>query len=135
MLKVFGKKKKDFPGLPIMYYEGLPGFDQNFPLYLKKAEEGLMFFKPNSTVTATLPYGKLLNFEIMPERDYMLKYHNEAVSTSKAKFEKWYIVINYLGEPEPKRIALWSVPDQKFNAIKAELKLAFEQSSSQSYTL
>lgn len=132
---MFGKKKKEFPGLPVMYYEGLPGFDQNFPLYLKQAEEGLIFFKPNSTVTATLPYEKLLNYEVMPEKDYMLKYHNEAVSTSKSKFEKWYIVINYSSESQPKRIALWSVSDKKFTLIKNELKSAFEKSALQSYTL
>lgn len=132
---MFGKKKQKFPGLPVMYYEGLPGFDQNFPLYLKRAEEGLVFFKPNSTVTATLPHGKFLNFEIMPEHDYMLKYHNETVTISKGEVPKWYIVINYSGESEPKRIALWSTPGKKFNDIKAELKVAFENSGLQSYTL
>lgn len=132
---MFGKEKQAFPGLPIMYYEGLPGFDQNFPLYLKQTEKGLVFFKPNSTVTATLPIEKLLNYEAMPERDYMLKYHNEAVSTSKSKADKWYLVIHYSGESGPQKIALWSTPGKHFNMVKSELKLALEKSGLQSYTL
>ena len=132
---MFGIKKKDFPGLTVMYYEGLPGFNQNFPSYINHNEQGLVFFKPNSDITATLPYFKLLNFEIMPERDYMLKYHNEAVSTSKIKADKWYIVIHYRGESEPKRIALWGMPGSGLNALQEELKIAFKGSTPESYIL
>ena len=71
----------------------------------------------------------------MPEKDYMLKYHNEPVSTSKTGAEKWYILIHYTGESEPKRVSFWVLPGQKLNAVKDELKTAFEQSTPQSYTL
>ena len=132
---MFGKKKSDLPGLPVMPYEGLPGFDQNLPAYLNHSEAGVVFFKANSTLTATIPYSKLLNYEVMPEKDYMLKYHNEPVSTSKTGTEKWYILIHYTGESEPKRVSFWVLPGQKLNAVKDELKTAFEQSTPQSYTL
>ena len=132
---MFGKKKPEFPGLPVMYYEGLPGFDQNFQLYLKQTEEGLIFFKPNSTVTATLPYSRLLNFEFIPERDYLLKYHSEAVSTSKIKLEKRFIVIHYKANPEPKRVVLWGLQDKKLSTVRVELETAFKKSIPESYIL
>ena len=122
---MFGKKKPEFPGLPVMYYEGLPGFDQNFPLY----------FKPNSTVTATLPYSRLLNFEFIPERDYLLKYHSEAVSTSKIKLEKRFIVIHYKANPEPKRVVLWGLQDKKLSTVRVELETALKKTMPESYIL
>lgn len=132
---MFGKKKTNFPGLPVMPYEGLPGFDQNLPAYLNHSESGVVFFKANSTITATIPYTKLLNFEVMPEKDYMLKYHNEQTSASKIGAEKWYILIHYTGESESKHVSFWVLPGPKLNAVKAELKLAFEHATPQSYTL
>ena len=71
----------------------------------------------------------------MPEKDYMLKYHNEQISTSKIDVEKWYILIHYTGQQEPKQVSFWVLPGKKLNAVKDELKTAFEKSNPQSYTL
>lgn len=132
---MFGKKKQDFPGVPVMYYDGLPGFDQNFPAYLNHNEQGIIFFKPNSPVTVTLPYTKLLNFEFIPEKDYMLKYHNETLSASKSNLEKRFIVIHYKSDTGLKQVVLWGLQDRKLSVIRNELETAFRNSVPQSYTL
>lgn len=131
---MFGKKKS-FPGIVALYYEGLSGFDQNCVLYINHDDQGVKFIKPNSDLVVTLPYEKLLTVEYMPEPDYMLRYHNNQTATSKSKVEKWYVVIQYKTENETKTIGLWTVPGKELTALRAELTQALQHSAPQSYTL
>lgn len=132
---MFGRKKQKPTGLIGMFYEGLPGFKQDFPVWVSTNDEGLVFTNPDNGATALLPFGKLLNYDVMAEPNFMLKYHGQKQTTAKIAGGKWYMVINYQGDPEPKRIVMWDVPGKTLTAMKAELETAFSRCSAQSYVL
>ena len=99
---LFKKKQK---GFSLIHYAGLPGFQQDMPCFMDVGDEAVVF----STIAGasiTLPLTKIECVEIMPETNYMLKYHNTNTSTAKVGV-KWYAVITYSSEGGSKHIAVW----------------------------
>ena len=75
---MFGRKKKDLPaGARMMHYEGLRGFSQDGPCFMERTEAGLVFRQTNGPA-ATLPLEKVTGLEMMPERNFMARYHGTA---------------------------------------------------------
>lgn len=92
---MFGRKKKDLPvGARMMHYEGLRGFSQDGPCFMERTEAGLVFRQANGPA-ATLPLEKVTGLEMMPERNFMARYHGTAATTAYGKAVKWFAVFHY----------------------------------------
>lgn len=109
---LFKKKPK---GLSVMHYEGIPGFNQDAPCFINIGDDAVVF---NATAGAsvTLPITKIEYIDIMPEANYMLKYHNANTSSAKVGV-KWYAVITYATESESKHIVVWYMEVKTGNAL------------------
>ena len=95
---MFGKKKEkqyNFSNIRVVHYEGLD-FPTNFPCVLNLDELTLTITCSNPNVTVTLPVDQIKSFTCMAEPDFTLKYHGQAVNTSKAKgIIKQFLVVEY----------------------------------------
>ena len=101
-------KKKDINEVVLMHYEGLIGFKQDFPCKAFIEDENVLF--KNDTTDIRLSYNQINNIDYMPETNFMGKYHNNPVNTSKTNAVKWFSVITYTSSSgETKYIAFWSV--------------------------
>lgn len=99
---MFGKKK-DTP-IRVMHYEGIKGFVTDYPCTLEIKDNILTVKRINPETTVTLPLSRISSFSAMEEKNFMLKYHGQAVTTSKAKgINKYYLAIEY----DKGMIAFW----------------------------
>lgn len=106
---MFFKKKDSNKPTVLMHYEGLQGFKQDFPCKAFADEIFVMFENENGGI-AKLSFEQITSIDYMPETNFMGKYHNNAVSTSKTASVKWFSVVNYVSSAqENKYLAFWSV--------------------------
>lgn len=105
---MFGKKKEKLPGTITNHYEGLPGFRQDFPCGME-VKENMVSFTNSEGAVVNLPIEKITMIDWMKEEQFMGKYHNNPVNTSKTNAIKWFSVISYNSNGEDKYIALWDV--------------------------
>lgn len=106
---MFFKKKDSNKPTVLMHYEGLQGFKQDFPCKASADEMFVMFENENGGI-AKLPFEQITSIDYMPETNFMGKYHNNPVSTSKTGAVKWFSVVNYVSSTqENKYLAFWSV--------------------------
>lgn len=130
---MFGRKKKDLPaGVRIMHYEGLRGFSQDGPCFMEKTEAGLVFRQANGPA-ATLPLEKVTGLEMMPERNFMARYHGTAATTAHGKAVKWFAVFHYSAQDGERMLAFWWV-DTKTGAVIQKLAVQI-RAKAQDYTL
>ena len=102
---MFGRKKKDLPaGARMMHYEGLRGFSQDGPCFMERTEAGLVFRQANGPA-ATLPLEKVTGLEMMPERNFMARYHGTAATTAYGKAVKWFAVFHYTTQEGERMLA------------------------------
>ena len=102
---MFGRKKKDLPvEARMMHYEGLPGFLQDGPCFMEQTEAGLVFRQANGPA-ATLPLEKVTGLEMMPERNFMARYHGTAATTAHGKAVKWFAVFHYAAQDGERMLA------------------------------
>jgi hypothetical protein len=105
---MFGKKK-DTNILNVMYYEGLPGFIQDFPCTITLEDDVFVIKKVKPDLTVKLPFNQVISIDTLPEKNFMAQYHNTAGTTSKVG-TKFYYVFKYTSSAgEPKHIAFWDV--------------------------
>lgn len=130
---MFGRKKKDLPvEARMMHYEGLPGFLQDGPCFMEQTEAGLVFRQANGPA-ATLPLEKVTGLEMMPERNFMARYHGTAATTAHGKAVKWFAVFHYAAQDEERMLAFWWV-DTKTGAVIQKLAVQI-RAKAQDYTL
>lgn len=130
---LFGKKKKDLPaGVRMMHYEGLRGFSQDGPCFMEQTEAGLVFQQVNGPA-ATLPLEKVTGLEMMPERNFMARYHGTAATTAHGKAVKWFAVFHYSAQDGERMLAFWWV-DTKTGAVIQKLAVQI-RAKAQDYTL
>ena len=120
---MFGKKKES--GLAVQHYEGIAQFATDYPCRLELDEQMLTVkrIKPETTVTLER---RITSISAMEEERFMLQYHGNAVSTSKAKgIKKYYLVIQY----DKGFLAFWGTAKEygKF------LKMQFGQTAAPSH--
>lgn len=91
---MFRKKKQ--PGIQVMHYEGIAEFATDYPCRLELNEQMLIVKRIKPETTVTLERSRIKSISAMEEERFMLQYHGNAVSTSKAKgIKKYYLVIKY----------------------------------------
>lgn len=130
---MFGRKKKDLPvEARMMHYEGLPGFAQDGPCFMERTEAGLVFRQANGPA-ATLPLEKVTGLEMMPERNFMARYHGTAATTAHGKAVKWFAVFHYSAQDGERMLAFWWV-DTKTGAVIQKLAVQI-RAKAQDYTL
>ena len=130
---MFGRKKKDLPvAARMMHYEGLPGFPQDGPCFMEQTEAGLVFRQANGPA-ATLPLEKVTGLEMMPERNFMARYHGTAATTAHGKAVKWFAVFHYSAQDGERMLAFWWV-DTKTGAVIQKLAVQI-RAKAQDYTL
>lgn len=130
---MFGRKKKDLPvEARMMHYEGLPGFLQDGPCFMERTEAGLVFRQANGPA-ATLPLEKVTGLEMMPERNFMARYHGTAATTAHGKAVKWFAVFHYSAQDGERMLAFWWV-DTKTGAVIQKLAVQI-RAKAQDYTL
>lgn len=104
---MFGSKKKESKSVPIMHYEGLPNFQQDFPCNLTLEDDHLLF-QDNNGNTVRLPYERIVKVDAMTEVNFMARYHNGKSKTKHGTV--WFRVITYTSSAgEEKYVALWSL--------------------------
>lgn len=103
---MFGKKKQS--GIPVMHYEGLD-FPKDFPCRIELKNDTFVIQRIKPEVTVTLPISQIKSFSAMEEKNFMIRYHGQAVTTTKAKgIQKYYLVVDYTSKDgEGKRLAFW----------------------------
>ena len=124
---LFGKKKVTIPdGIRVCFYEGpLEGFEMNGPAQLLLQDESIRITRVNPEVTVNLARERITSVEHVMEKDYMGKYHGDAISTSKTNMPKWFLVIHFTSKAGiAEKLAFWSVGAEtmKINKLVDELK-------------
>lgn len=115
---LFGKKKKDLPaGVRMMHYEGLRGFSQDGPCFMEKTDAGLVFQQVNGPA-ATLPLEKVTGLEMLPERNFMARYHGTAATTAHGKAVKWFAVFHYTTQEGERMLAFWYLEPKTGDALR-----------------
>ena len=118
-----------------MHYEGLKDFNQDYPctIEMKDGQFVIQRLKPETTVT--LPADRILTIDPMEEEKFMLKYHNEKVSTTRAKgINKYYVVIRYnTSEGHESHLVFWGTASEYGQFL--ELQKQTMNSAASSYSL
>lgn len=53
---------------------------------------------------------QIRSIDYMPETNFVGKYHNNPISTSKSGAVKWFFVVNYISSAQEKKyLAFWNV--------------------------
>lgn len=129
---MFGRKKKDLPaGANMVHYEGLPGFGQDAPCLMEVTDTGIVF--QSNGPAATLPLEKVTGLEMMPERNFMARYHGTEATTAHGTAVKWFAVFHYAAQEGEKMLAFWWV-GTKTGAIIQRLATQI-RANVQDYTL
>ena len=76
----------------MMHYEGLLGFGQDAPCLMKITDAEIVF--RSNGPTATLPLEKVTGLEMLPERNFMARYHGTAATTAHGTAVKWFAVFH-----------------------------------------
>ena len=99
---MFGKKKDN--SIPVLHYEGIDSFATDYPVRIELKDNVLEIKRLKPETTVTLPLNRIKSFSAMEEKNFMLKYHGDAVSTTKSKAaDKYYLVVEY----DKGRLAFW----------------------------
>lgn len=112
---MFGKKKNS--AIRVMHYEGITGFATDYPCTLEVQDDLLVIKRLKPETTVTLPMNRIQSFSAMGEAAFMLKYHGQAFSTSKAKgIQKYYLVISY----DKGMVAVWGTVKEYNEFLKLQ---------------
>ncbi len=112
---LFKKKNKNI--IRVIHYEGLKGFNQNYPCTIEEKEHEFEIKKNNPELIVTLPKNKVVKIDSLSDNDFMQKYHNTIGTNDKM----YYLVITYSSnDGSEKQIVFWgsSLEAIKFNELK-----------------
>ena len=109
---MFGKKKDHV--IRAIHYEGLKDFSQDYPCTLELKDGQFIINKIKPDTTVTLDADRILAFDPMEEKRFMLKYHNDKATTHKAiGIKKFYLVVRYKAKDDSEQyIAFWGTASE-----------------------
>lgn len=91
---MFGKKKDK--AIHVQHYEGIKDFAVDYPVTIELINDSFIIKRLKPETTVTLPLNRIKSFSAMEEKNFMLKYHGQAVTTTKTKaIQKYYLVVEY----------------------------------------
>lgn len=92
---MFGKRKKNTV-IRVLHYEGIDGFSTDYPCTLEIVNDDFVIKRIKPETMVTLPLSRIKSFSAMEEKNFMLKYHGQSITTSKTKgINKYYLVVEY----------------------------------------
>ena len=112
---IFKKKNKNI--IRVVHYDGLKGFNQDYPCTIEEKEDVFEIKKIKPEMTVTLPKNKIVKIDYLRDNEFMQKYHNTLGTNDK----KHYLVIIYNSdENSEKQIVFWgtSLEAIKFSKLK-----------------
>lgn len=80
-----------------------------------------------------IPLEKVTGLEMMPERNFMARYHGTAATTAYGKAVKWFAVFHYTTQEGERMLALWYT-EPKTGSVLRELAVQIG-AATQDYTL
>ena len=101
----------------MMHYEGLRGFAQDGPCFMERTDAGLVFQQVNGPA-ATLPLEKVSGLEVLPERNFMARYHGTAATTAHCNAVKWFAVFHYTAQDGERMLAFWYLEPKTGDALR-----------------
>lgn len=129
------KNKTESKMLNVMYYEGLPGFIQDFPCTITLEADALVIKKIKPDVAVKLPLNQVLAIDALPEQNFLVQYHNTTGTTAKMG-TKFYYVFKYTSSTgEPKHIAFWDVSAKTMKQVLKFRELIAQQITPSEYIL
>ena len=84
---------------------------------MEKTDTGLVFQQVNGPA-ATLPLEKVTGLEMMPERNFMARYHGTAATTAHGKAVKWFAVFHYTSQGGERMLAFWYLEPKTGDALR-----------------
>ena len=91
---MFGKKKDN--AIHVQQYEGIKEFAIDYPVTIELKNDVFIVKRLKPETTVTLPLNRIKSFNAMEEKNYMLKYHGQSITTTKTKgIQKYYLVVEY----------------------------------------
>lgn len=122
---LFKQKNKNI--INVSHYEGLKGFNQDYPCTIEEKDDMFEIKKIKPEMTVTLPKQKIVKIDSLRENEFMQKYHNTMGTNNK----KYYLVITYQKGEQTDYIAFWGTAKE---AIRFD-DLKYKYCSNENYTL
>lgn len=114
---MFGKKKTN--SIPVMHYEGIDGFAEDYPVQIELKDDVFEIKRIKPETLVTLPVERIKSFAAMEEERFMVKFHGEAKNTSKMKgVKKYYLVVQY----DKGMLAFWGTAKEYGKFIEMQNK-------------
>lgn len=113
---LFKQKNKNI--INVIHYEGLKGFNQDYPCTIEEKDDVFEIRKIKPEMTVTLPKQKIVKIDSLRENEFMQKYHNTVGTNDK----KYYLIITYQKEEQTDYIAFWGTAKEaiQFNKLREQ---------------
>ena len=103
---LFGKKEEK--PYRVMHYEGINSVGVDIPCNLL-IKDNVLNIDFKSGMRVTLPVERIIKFEAMSKKEFMMKYKQTHYVEKKDDISVSYLVVTYMSkENEEKRIVLWA---------------------------
>lgn len=97
-------RKKKNKSIHVMHYEGIENFATDYPVIIEITDDTFIVKRLKPETTVTLQLNRIKSFSAMEEKNFMLKYHGQAITTTKQKAtQKYYLVVEY----DKGRLVFW----------------------------
>lgn len=110
-------KKKNTNIMNVMHYQGLEGFNQDYPCTIEMKANEFEIKKIKPELVVTLPINQIIRIDSLKDNEFMQKYNN-TIGTNKKKF---YLIITYKSKDnQEKEIIFWGTASEaiKFDDLK-----------------
>lgn len=129
------RKKENQNEVRVMYYEGLRGFGQDLGCIIAIEDDAICFKSIKPEITVSLQRSQIQSVNIMPEINFMARYHGNAGTTSKFG-SKMYCVIHYQSSGgADSHIAVWYAASELKTGDKLRSLKGNQQGAITSYAL
>lgn len=112
---IFKKKNKNI--IKVVHYDGLRGFNQDYPCTIEEKDDSFEIKKIKPEMVVTLPKNKIVSIDSLNDNEFMQKYHNTIGTNDK----KYYLIITYNSDENAEnQIIFWGTSFEaiKFNKLK-----------------
>lgn len=110
-------KKKNKNVINVMHYQGLEGFNQDYPCSIEIKDDKFEIKRIKPELTITLFINQIIKIDSLKDNEFMQKYNN-SIGTNK---KKYYLVITYKSKDnQEKEIIFWGTASEaiKFDDLK-----------------
>lgn len=112
---LFKKKNKDI--INVMHYQGLEGFNQDYPCLIEIKDDKFVIKRIKPELVVTLSINQIIKIDSLKDNEFMQKYNNTVGTNNK----KYYLVITYMSKDnQEKEIIFWGTASEaiKFDDLK-----------------